>query len=84
MTFSPNTLYATTSGGYIYTTFVNNHAVHYTPIGCSGIVAAPPHVFSVNSSLAVNFTKAAECVSIPNLSTITVDDLYTYYPELFL
>lgn len=72
------------SDGYIYTTFVNNHAVHYIPIGCSGIVAAPPHVFSVNSSLAVNFTKAAECVSIPNLSTITVDDLYTYYPELFL
>lgn len=72
------------SDGYIYTTFVNNHAVHYTPIGCSGIVAAPPHVFSVNSSLTKKFTKVGECVFIPNLSTITVDDLYAYYPELFL
>ena len=84
MKFVPNALYSNSAGGYIYTVLVGNYSVSYVPIGCSGIIITPPHSFSTSSTLVDKFTKVAESAHIPNIATITLDELLTYYPELFL
>lgn len=87
MKFQPYTLYSSpTYEGYIYTTSVSDYSVSYVPIShISHVLSMSPHQFAVNSSLASDLTPVSTQTLIPDLQGhLTLADLQTHFPELFL
>lgn len=87
MKFQPYALYtAQNHEGYIYITSVTDYSVSYIPI-CStySILSMSPHQFAINSSLASDLTPISGQTLIPDLQGhLTLADLRTHFPELFL
>ena len=87
MKFQPYTLYSSlTYEGYIYTTSVSDYSVSYVPIShISHVLSMTPHQFAVNSSLASDLTPVSTQTLIPDLQGhLTLADLRTHFPELFI
>lgn len=87
MIFQPYTLYTSPDyEGYIYTTSVTDYSISYIPI-CStySVFSMSPHQFAVNSSLAYNLSPVSAQTIIPDLQgQLTLADLQTHFPELFI
>ena len=84
MKILPHTLYSVDGEtGYIYTTSVGS-VISYLPVQASPTLARRPHYFVPNSVFAYKLTSIAASTLVPHLDSLTLDDLHTYFPEIFL
>lgn len=84
MKILPHTLYSIDGEtGYIYTTSVSS-VISYLPIKASSTLARRPHFFVPNSMFSSKLTAIAASTLVPHLDSLTLADLHTYFPEIFL
>lgn len=84
MKILPNTLYSIDGEtGYIYITSATS-VISYIPIKVSDTLSRKPHFFTPNSVISSKLTPIAASTLVPHLDSLTLADLHTYFPEIFL
>ena len=85
MKILPHTLYSVDGeAGYIYTLSASDKTIHYIPIQASPMLTSKPHYFLPDSTISCRLTPIAASTLVPHLDSLTLDDLHTYFPEIFL